>query len=201
MLLLLAMSQATQINGPVKADEVRKKIENEEEADFQGRVIDGNLNIRAWNLKPDRVQRITNGSYGISNKVKVVTSKIDFSRATINGTLDLTNVILQNSTDFSLVKFNGPAYFTGSMFASLELSSITQFVLMNPSLIKLLISDWLNSKGQPISRRPNLRIQPPSLMLTSWMQTLTTLNLKASPSSMAPGSTAPSPYRGQNTTI
>ncbi|HOO53063.1 MAG TPA: pentapeptide repeat-containing protein [Methanothrix sp.] len=102
----------------VQASEILAAIERGEPVDYDGVIVEGDLNLSGLDLPTEHVERTEDEIeyWGLAEEVKVVESSIKITNSEILGNTIFSNMIFQKQVNFENTNFTGYAGFSGSNF-------------------------------------------------------------------------------------
>ncbi len=118
-LLLTSMAEcAPDYRKVVQASEILAKIERGEPVNYDGVIVEGDLDLSELKLPSEYVERTESEIqwWGLAEEVKVIESRININNSEIRGNVALGNNIFQEQVNFENTDFTGAAYFSGSNF-------------------------------------------------------------------------------------
>jgi len=101
----------------IQASEILAKIERGEDVEYDGVIVEGDLDISGVELPTEHVER-TNYEIeylGLADEAKMVKSPIRIKNSEIRCVVNLGNAIYQESVNFSGTKFIDEVYFMGAV--------------------------------------------------------------------------------------
>ena len=113
----------------IQASEILAKIERGEPVEYDGVIVEGDLDISELDLPTEHVDR-TEPEFrsGLSEVLKVVRSQITITNSEIRGKVNFSNARVQEPINFSLTKFTGRnADFMGAEFSGNAYFGISKF--------------------------------------------------------------------------
>ena len=103
----------------VQASEILAAIERGEPVDYDGVIVEGDLDLSGLKLPTEHVDRTYEeiNYFDLTNEVMVVESPINITNSEIRGKLGFSNAIFQKQVNFEKSNFAGSALFSGSNFS------------------------------------------------------------------------------------
>lgn len=101
----------------IPASEILAKIERGEDVEYDGVIVEGELDISGLDLPTDHEDRSnTEKSLGLSEEVKLVSSPVTIANSKILGNVKFDNVHFHEPVDFDGTEFDRTVNFLGSKF-------------------------------------------------------------------------------------
>ncbi|HOO55093.1 MAG TPA: pentapeptide repeat-containing protein [Methanothrix sp.] len=103
----------------IQASKILAKIERGEDVEYDGVIVEGDLDISELKLPTDHVERtdLEKEMFGLSKEMKVISSQITIINSQIWGMVNFCDAYFQKSISFRGTKFNnGDANFNGTEF-------------------------------------------------------------------------------------
>jgi len=102
----------------IQASEILAKIERGEDVEYDGVIIEGDLDISGMELPIERVDRIKfDLQLGLSVELKVISSKVDVINSEIRGKTNFGNARLLKAISFRGTRVGGEVIFLGAKFS------------------------------------------------------------------------------------
>lgn len=102
----------------IQASEILAKIERGEDVEYDGVIVEGDLDISGLDLPTEHVKR-TEHEYrtlGVTNELKVISSQIMITNSKIRGKVIFSNARFLGIISFTVAKFGDVASFLGAEF-------------------------------------------------------------------------------------
>ncbi|HII06743.1 MAG TPA: hypothetical protein HA349_05370 [Methanotrichaceae archaeon] len=101
----------------IQASEILAKIERGEDVEYDGVIVEGDLDLSGLNLRTEHVDRTEyEKQIQLPNKMKVINSKITITNSEIRGNVNFGNARFRKSIHSEGSRFGGYAYFRGAQF-------------------------------------------------------------------------------------
>ena len=103
----------------IQASEILAKIENGEPVEYDGVIVEGDLDLSGLDLPTEHVERteLEIKYLHLSEEAKVVKSSISITNSEIRGNTNFNNAIFREQVNFENTKFTGDAGFLRSNFS------------------------------------------------------------------------------------
>ena len=101
----------------IQAREILDKIERGEDVEYDGVIVEGDLDLSGLELPTVHVERTeTKNEFRFTKEQKVISSQITIANSEIQGNVNFANAHFEKSADFSRAEFGEKAYFRGAEF-------------------------------------------------------------------------------------
>jgi hypothetical protein len=127
-LMAISLADGAELSRAVPASEILAKIEKGQPVEYDHVIITGDLNLSKLGLQSKYIDRsgIEKPS-GLLKGIKIVRSLIRINDSVIDGIVDFSSTILENSTNFRGTVFNSTVDFSSAK--SLTENKIHKFIL------------------------------------------------------------------------